>query len=72
MNKPFRTRVAETLRAVANRIEPPAVPLAITDSDPGPGEQMLFAQKCIADWTLRSSLHTALHRYSPKEKPAQA
>jgi hypothetical protein len=67
----YLARVLRALSAAcarcADRIDPPAPP----PREPGPGDQMTFAKKLCDEIELRRALHDSLHRFSPKEPPAQ-
>jgi hypothetical protein len=66
----IKNRVAFVLRALADRLEPPAV--LVAEPDPEPGAATLYARKFCDDLVLRDALYRSLRRYSPTEIPGQA
>jgi hypothetical protein len=73
-------RLAAVLRALADQLDPPAVPavpaLAVPAAQLEPvaavESQTQRARRLVADQILRETLHRALRRYSPPEERGQA
>jgi hypothetical protein len=64
-------RWAVQLQRLAARLDPPAVPIVattLTDDEP---DELAWAQQACNRMELARVLHGALHRYSPRDTPAQ-